>query len=497
LEEQRSGRDFGGQIRDFGRVLREQWWIILICIVLTTFAAALYTSSQKKEYEASARLLLQPDNLSATIAGTGLSGTDPTRQAATDAQLAALPAIARRVTAKLKEPLSATAVKAVSNPNTNVLTVTVADHNPRRAARFANAFATEYIDFRRETTKKRYTRALKTVQSRFAQSRKGTPDYTTLRAQVKQLRLLVSLQTGDAELVQPAVKPASAVRPKPARNLVLGGVVGLLVGLGLAFLRDRLDRRLKSEEHLDELFPGVPVIGLVPESGRSRTSRLMSGEAYHTLQANLSLIGRVRPLQTLLMTSATPGEGKSTVAINLALSMTEKGMNPLVIDADLRRPSVTERVKADARVGVSKILTGEGQIATSVQERTLEPGRNGHGPSIALEGELTMVPAGPPPTNVQLLLNDRSLGSLLAESRERGGCVIFDGPPIGSFSDMLPVAREVDGVIVVVRLYHSRRDQLERFAAQLESAGIEPIGLVVLGVHGAPSRYYSNYLPKR
>src|SRR5205823_13806197 len=104
LDEQPAGRDFGGQIREFARVLREQWWIILLCTALTTFGAAAYTSTQKKEYEASAKLLLQPDNLSATIAGTGALGVDPTRQSATDAQLVALPSVARRVTKQLKQP---------------------------------------------------------------------------------------------------------------------------------------------------------------------------------------------------------------------------------------------------------------------------------------------------------------------------------------------------------------------------------------------------------
>lgn len=497
MEDQRSGRDFGGQIRDFGRVLREQWWIILLCLVVTTFAAAAYTSTLKKEYEATAKLLLQPDNLSATISGTALSGSDPTRQAATDAQLAALPVVARRVSATLEEPLAATAVRAVSNPNTNVLTVVIADHDPARATRFANAFATEYIRFRRDTTRRRYARALRTVEARLARARKKTPDYATLRAQVKQLRLLVSLQTGDAEVVQSAAKPAGAVRPKPVRNVALGVLVGALLGLGLAFLRDRLDRRLKSEDQLAALFPGLPVVGLVPEPRRRRASKLMTGEAYHTLQANMSLIERTRPLQTLLVTSATPGEGKSTVALNLALSMIEKGLSPLVIDADLRRPSVTERTNADSRVGVSSILAGEGRLESSVQARPLEPSRNGDGPHVALSGELQLVPAGPQATNVQLLLNDRSLSALLSESRERSGCVIFDGPPVGSFSDMLPLAREVDGVIVVVRLYHSRKDQLKRFAAQLESASIAPVGVVVLGAAGSPSRYYAGYLPSR
>jgi capsular exopolysaccharide synthesis family protein len=497
LEDQPSGRDFGGQIRDLTRVLREQWWIIVLCAVLTTFAAAAYTSTQKKEYQATAKLLLQTDNLSSTIAGTSLPGVDPTRQAATDAQLVALPAVARRVTAQLKQPLSVTAVTTSAGPDSNIIGVTVTDRDPRRAALFANAFANQYIGFRRDTTRARYARALQAVQTRLAQARPNTPDATTLQAQAKQLKLLVSLQTGDAQVVQDATPPTSPVRPDPARNIALGAIVGLLLGLGLAFLRDRLDRRVKSEDQLESVLPGVPIVGLVPEPRRRRASRQMTAEGFHSLQANLALLGRDRPLKTLLVTSAAPEEGKSTVALNLALAMREKGQSALVLDADLRRPSLSDRVKADSRVGVSSILAGEGTLGASVQERAVEPSRNGSGPSVALGGELSLVPAGPPAANVQLLLNDRSLGSLLEASRERTEVAIFDGPPVGSFADMLPLAKEVDAVIVVVRLYYSRRDQLKRFSAQLANAGIQPVGVVVLGAALGPSRYYADYLAKR
>jgi capsular exopolysaccharide synthesis family protein len=496
VEDEPRGRDFGGQIRELTRVLREQWWIILVCLVLTTFAAAAYTSTADKEYESAAKLLLHPDNLSSNIAGTGIAGVDPTRQANTDAQLASSPAVAARVRKQLKKAYSPISVKTSVNPDANILTITVRDGSPRSAARVANAFARKFIRFRRDTNKERYERALETVRGRLAQTREGTQDYVALRAQAKQLKLLVSLQTGDAELVQPAVPVTQAVSPDPARNIALGAVIGLLLGLFLAFLRERLDRRVKNEDQLAALLPGVPIIGLVPEPRRKRATQLMAAEGFHTLRANLRLIDHVRPLKTLLVTSAAPGEGKSTVALNLALAMIEKGESALVLDADLRRPSLTERLNADRRVGVSTILAGEGTIDTSVQQRPAHASRNGDGPSVTLDGELPIVAAGPEAPNLQLLLNDRSIGALLEASRARSEVVIFDGPPVGSFADMLPLAREIDGVILTVRLYHSRTDQLKRFAAQLENASIEPVGIVVLGAATGPSRYYSDYLAR-
>ena len=477
--------------------MREQWWIILLCVVLCAFAAAAYTTAQKKEYAASAKLLLQSENLGAAIAGAGVAGVDPARQAATDAQLVNSPVVAQRVAKKLKQPLAGAAVSASTNPDSNILTVTVTDRNPRRAARFANEFANQFISFRGETARQRYRRALATLQTRLAQTSPKSVDFSVLRAQVKRVKLLVQLQTGDAQLVQPAIPPTAAVAPKPGRNIALGVIVGALLGLGLAFLRDRLDRRVKNEDQLEALLPGVPIIGLVPEPRRRRATKLMTAEGYHTLQANLALLSRERPMKTLLITSAAPGEGKSTIALNLGLTMIEKGQSALVLDADLRRPSLSERLKADRTVGVSSVLAGNESLDSTVQARPVEASSNGTGPSVALDGQLSVVSAGPAGGNLQLLVNDQSLGSLLEAARARSEIAIFDGPPVGSFADMLPLAREVDGVIIAVRLYYSRKDQILRLADQLQNASIEPVGVVVLGIALGPSRYYADYISKR
>jgi Mrp family chromosome partitioning ATPase len=128
-----------------------------------------------------------------------------------------------------------------------------------------------------------------------------------------------------------------------------------------------------------------------------------------------------------------------------------------------------------------------------MRQATVAPTRNGKGPIVALSGDLTLVPAGPTPPNPQLLLNERRLEALLAEARVSSDTVIVDGPPLGLFSDMLPVARRVDGVIVAVRLYHSRRDHLKRFAEQMKDSGIEPLGVVVLGARDDLHGYYGYY----
>ena len=164
----------------------------------------------------------------------------------------------------------------------------------------------------------------------------------------------------------------------------------------------------------------------------------------------------------------------------------------MVVEADLRRPALSERLKVetDSDTGVSRILVGEATLERSLRRVIAVPSRNGKGPAVAIAGDLALVPSGPLPPSPQVLLNGRRLETLLGEARARSDTVIVDGPPMGVFSDMLPVAQRVDGVIVVVRLDHSRRDEIERFKYQLASTGIQPVGVVVLGADTMSAGYY-------
>ena len=476
-------------------MLREQKLLVIFCILATAFAATAYTATQKNKYQATAKLLLQQDNLSGALAGTGIGFQDPTRQAATDAQLVSLPAVAARVTKKVKKPLSAAAVSTSAGGDSNVLSVNVIDRDPKLAATFANAFAREYIAFRRDNNRARVKDALSTVKSQLSQLPKRSPRRAVLHGQIRQLQLLSSLQNGDATLIQPALAPRSPISPSPARNIGIGVIVGLVLGFGLAILRDRLDRRVKKEEQLEGIFPDVPVIASVPEVRRRKETKLLAGEAFHMLQANLRFLGSNGSLRTLLVTSAGTGEGKSTVALNLALALRELDKPTLVIDADLRRPALSERVLADPRHGLPRIVSGDESMQASVQECAVNLTMNGRGPRVALEGTIPIVPAGPPQPNPQVILNERSIGTLLEQAGNLAETVIVDGPPIGAFSDMVPVARAADGVIVAVRLYHSREDELKRLNRELANASIKPLGIVVLG---APLRttHYRAYYPQ-
>jgi capsular exopolysaccharide synthesis family protein len=492
-------RDVAAQLREFGRVLREQKWLVALCIIVAGFAAAAYSSSQQKIYESTAKLLLQTGDLGAAVVGTGVGASDPQRQAATDTQLVSLPAVGARVAKRLHEPLAPATVSTSQSGDSNIISVDVRDPNPKRAAAIANAFSSEFIRFRSEANKRRYLAALQTLEARLRQlpKHKSSAERTRLRQQAKDVRLLSSLQTGDAQVIQKALPAGAAVSPKPTRDLVLGLIIGALVGIALAFLRDRLDRRVKNQAQAEEVFPGVPVIGWIPKARRARASKLRAADAFYALRTNLGYLSPNGPFRSLLVTSAMAGEGKSSIALNLGLAMSELDGRVLLLDADLRRPALSRRLNLDNRVGVSRVLAGDEELRGSVQRTSVDAASlNGSGPVPTIEGDLAIVPSGPLPPSPQLLLTDHALGSLLTSADAESDVVIVDGPPIGAVADMLPVARGVDAVIVVVRLYHSRTDALERLAAQLSNAKVKPVGIVLLGT-AAKSRGYYDYAPDR
>src|SRR4051812_1508101 len=238
----------------------------MLCVVLAGSVAWAWSASRPKLYESNAKLLLQQTPLEPQ--NTGIPGTDPNRQTATDLQLVALPQVAERVVKRLHLGLPAGAVlgkiTVAGGGDSNILNVTARDERPARATRLANAFASEYIRFRGVVNRRQLRRAADQIHRR---ARRAGPGAAALRQQERQLRVAASLDNGDAELIQPAAVPGVPASPRPRRNLAMGLVFGALLGLALAFMRDRLDRRLRSEDDVRRVFPGSPVIATIPRPG--------------------------------------------------------------------------------------------------------------------------------------------------------------------------------------------------------------------------------------
>lgn len=371
--------------------------------------------------------------------------------------------------------------------DSNVLTITVTNRNPRLAARVANAFATEYVVFRRSTAQQRYSAALRALERKVRST--PAPARAGLQAQLARARLASTTSPPDASVVQRAYAPTAAISPRISHKLILGLLFGLLLGCGLALLRDRLDPRVKRVDEVKALFPGVPILATIPRPRGGRSGATMTVEGFRRLQSNVDVRcpnGRPR---SILVTSAGAGDGKSTTVVNLGLAMNEQRHRSLVLEADLRRPTLSSGLGVKKGPGLTRVLSGKGKLDEAISYASVSPASRRRGPAVALAGKLAVVPAGQSPVRPRTLLSGDALDSLLVSASLVGDTVLVDGPPLGLFTDMLPLAKRVDGVIVAVRLYHTRKDELERFAEQLVDSDLQAIGLVVLGSSPDPAAY--------
>lgn len=493
----------GAALRSFLTALRRRLPILLVCLAVVPAAALAWSLQQPDEYEATASLLFRNVELD-QLEGSSFSPSsdDPTRAAETNLKLVSTGEVAARTAQRLNVPgltpgAIDDAVEVSLEGESDIAAVSAKAEDPALAAQIANAFALEFIEQRREADRRAILEGKARIEAelaRLAPGETGGLRGERLEQQAEELALLASLQTGNAEIVQRAVPDASPVSPQPLRNAILGLILGGLLGIGLVLLIDQFDTRIKDESELEEAY-GLPILTSVPHSDDvQRPGELdpiglgpPAAEAFRMLHANLRYFNVGRRIERLLVTSAAAEEGKTTVSWGLAVTEARGGKSVLLIEADMRQPSLAARLGQAPEAGLSLVLAGTETLAGAAV--SIDAGPNA-------EAKLDVLFAGPNPPNPAELLESPRMKELLEEAGKRYDLVVIDTPPT-IVADAIPLMLEASGVLVVARLGRAKHDLAGNMRDLLAHLGALPFGTVANDSAPKTGRYYMPYAAGR
>jgi capsular exopolysaccharide synthesis family protein len=460
-------------LRHYLDVIRRRKVIVVLVAALPIAAAAIVNQFQDPTYRATTKIVI----------GQGQGLFSPTLAnafqpfSATMSDLLSSNVVARKVITNLGLDESEESVlKKMSisiKPESSALKVSVVDHSRFRARQIANNVGVVFSELVRE----RFGKATPVGA--------GQPPLPPLTATIW----------------DPAHIDPERVSPRPKRDLAIAAALGLILGLLAGFLRDHFDRGLRTRDAVEQSF-GAPVIGQIPlerrrRYGRPSVSNLFgeSAEAYRAVRANLQYLAVQRPLRTILITSASPQQGKTTVTANLAMAIARSGASTIAVEADLRRPRLAEAFAFDEEApGLTSVLVGSADLAEARRRLPLFAGDEDEDEESS--GKLSFLSSGPLPPNPSELLSSSQMSTLLDELTEAYDYTLLDSPPLLLVADALELARLVDGVVVVVRQDRATKDEAAEIRALVERLDIHLVGIVVTGA-AAVGAYYGEYTPLR
>jgi succinoglycan biosynthesis transport protein ExoP len=512
-------------LRDYLNVVRRRRWIILQAVVLVPMAAIFFSLHQQKLYKAEAQVLLSAQNLAAQLTGTQSTGINlqPDRIAQTQAGVARVPMVPQRVLDSIGDTgltvgdfLGESGVSTA--PNADLLTFSVTNHNQLLAQRLVNAYARQYTIYRRQLDTASIKSALERVNARIKQlvrdGGRRTALYASLVDRQETLATMEALQTSNATVVEQA-DGAVQVQPKPVRNGILGLLLGIVLGIGLAFLWEALDTRVRNAQEIGEKLGGLPLLARVPSPARklSAGAKLVmledpsgvQAETFRMLRTNLDFVTIDGDARTIMITSAVEQEGKSTTVANLAVALARAGQRVALVDLDLRRPYLAKFFDLHGP-GITEVALGHASldqalarvaIADPAVQESLS--RNGgatasdNGRAKAVKGMLEVLPSGPIPPDPGEFVATQALTEVVTELRDRADIVLVDAPPVLRVGDAMTLSGKVDGIIVVTRMKVVRRHMLGELSRQLATVPTRVLGFVVTDAAGEDEGYGYGY----
>ena len=464
---------------------------LCLCVAIALAASI----SQTKLYEATGLVLLKRQDVANQLTGTTDSAAlfDPERDAETQAQLAMSPPVLRRVTATPGAGAAAADYSVVAQTDTDLLAFAARASTPNGAVAFVNEHMRAFSEYRRALDTGALVRARQGAERRIEQLSSGTVGnrealVADLNEKVEQLRTLEALQTSNAVVVRRAAG-AGQVQPRTTRNVILGFLVGIAFALALALALDTLDTRIRSAEDI-ERFLHMPLLGRIPRARRrARTAERVLAltnpqdanlEPYRFVRTNLELASAAEPVGSLVITSAVRAEGKSTTLANVAVLLARSGTDVILVDLDLRRPTVARLFGLEQRPGLAQVLLGHASLDEALAPIDLTPGPD-EPERFASAGSLRVLPAGAAVPNVGELISSPRLSRLLDEVLQRRGMVLIDAPPVLGIGDAMTISARTDAILVVTRLGVVRKPMLRELGRVLDASPARALGYVVTG----------------
>lgn len=528
-------------ISEYLGVLRRRWFVVVGTMLLVVGVVAAMDFSKTPIYQASSQLLLQPKQSESIFSPTPAS-SDPTR--AVQNELKIIDSLAVRNAVK-KAYGSDIAIAATSGGEDDVIILSATDTNPRRAAKKVNAYAETYQTERLDAIMADLTKSKTVLQQQIndfqaqidavnaplakldatlAQTAPTDPAYANMVKQRAQLDSEVSAKrsdmeqqlseyqqrlqvlqlserlttTGGVQILNPATVPTSPISPNIGRDLMQAALIGLILGIGLAFLLEQLDDSVRTSGDLERATKPLPILGLIPhdDSWKDKSDPRITvqaaplsatAEAYRSLRTSLQYLALHHPIGVVQVTSSNANEGKTSTIANLAYAFAEAGMSVAVIGCDLRRPRLHNFFQVDGSIGLTSVLLGAATLEESIQKSPVHP-------------NIAVLASGPRPPNPSELLSLDRTSDVIQSVLDTHGIVLVDSPPVLPVTDALVLSRCVDATLFVAMEKDTSKRAVKRSIDRLRQVDSPVIGTVLNGVdaegvYGSLYEYYG-YAPE-
>jgi non-specific protein-tyrosine kinase len=506
-------------LRDYlGVVSRRRTTIIFAVFIVASIALA-SALVQTPSYASKASVLLKA-SATVNLFNPNAAAGDPARELQTQIQVITSQPVKEAVQAQLG---SAPNVTVIAHGQANVIDISAQSTDPPSAATIANTYADAFINYRRTQDLNDALAAESQIQARIADLQHQIDDLNaqikaadaksqtalnatlgtqvdsllqqqgTFKQQLSQIQVQASLTSGGVQLVSPATIANSPVSPRPTRDLVLAIVAGLMLGIGSAFALEYFDDSVKSRDDLDRALGGTPNVGMIPQvpGWKDRNQPILvtltdptspGAEAFRGLRTSIQFISLERPLRTIMVTSPSAGEGKTTVLANLGIALAQVGQRVIIACCDLRRPRLHEFFGLDNSVGFTSVLLGELPVFAALQKVPGEP-------------NVRILASGPLPVNPSELLSTERAMEVLAALQGEADIVLVDSPPVLPVTDAAVLTRLVDATLLVVTVGSTTRKHVAQALETLRQVDAPLIGTVLNNVspEGSYSYVYQPY----